>query len=166
MTENVSGGNTFFHSSSERWTGAAGVSLMAASLKDVAPYLNAPRAGLVVHARHEELRDQRRPSRLMRCPDAAVGIAMKILVEWNAVLVVRIALQLRLMTQHRPLAARVLQENPRQPQGQLGGNLVDGEVGSGPRGTLHFEVIAIIVMKLLQRFDDQEIQGKPNRSAP
>src|SRR3984957_8893353 len=54
---------------------------------------NLPRLVLIMRPRHEQLGNQRGPPRLMRCPDAAAGVAVKILVERNAVLVIRICLQ-------------------------------------------------------------------------
>ena len=67
-----------------------------------------------MRARHEQLGDQRGPPRLVRCADAPAGIAVKILVERDAILVVRIVLQRGLVAQHGALAVRVLQEDARQ----------------------------------------------------
>src|ERR1700722_4455164 len=120
---------------------------------------------LVMRPRHEQLGDQRRPSQLMRCADAPAGIAMKVLVERDAVLVVRIRLQLRLLTQHRPLAARVLQEDPRQAVRQFRGDLLNGEIVPRSGRTFHSEIVAVVMMKLLQRLDDEKIERKQDGSA-
>ena len=78
-------------------------------------------------ARHEQLGDQRGPTRLVRCADAAAGVAVKIFVERNAILVVWIGLHCGLVAQHGAFATRVLQEDARQSVRQLVRHGVDGE---------------------------------------
>ena len=46
------------------------------------------------------------------------------------------------------------------------GHLLDGEIRAGSRRALHLEIVAVVVMEFLQRFDDQEIDREPDRSAP
>lgn len=81
---------------------------------------------LIMRPRHEQLGDERGPSRLMRGADAAAGVAVKIFVKRNAILVIGIELQLRLMAQDRSIARAVLQENARQTMREFGGHLVEG----------------------------------------
>src|SRR5450631_2845647 len=107
---------------------------------------------------HEQFGDQRGPPRLVRGPDPASGVAVKILVERDAVLVMGVRLQLGLVTQHGPLAVGVLQENARQAMRQLGGDLLDREIAARSRRAFHLEVIAVVMMKFLQRLDNEEIQ--------
>src|SRR5271170_3808705 len=125
-----------------------------------------PTLGLVMCPWHEQFRNQRGPSRLVRGADAAANVTVKILVEGNAVLIIRIGLQRRLMTQYGALAVGVLQENARQAARQFRGHLIDVEEPPRSRRAFHGEVLAVVMMKLLQRFDDEEIERKPNRPAP
>ncbi len=62
----------------------------------------------------------------MRRADAPAGVAVKVFVERNAIPVIGIELQLRLMAQDRSIARVVLQENARQTMRQFGGHLVEG----------------------------------------
>lgn len=80
---------------------------------------------LLMRARHEQLRDERRPPRLMRRTDASSGVAVKVFVERNVVAVMGIQLQLRLVAQHRPFSHVVLQEDARHAVREFGCNLVE-----------------------------------------
>ena len=62
----------------------------------------------------------------MRCADSPAGVAVKIFVEGNAILVIGILLQLRLMAQDRSIAHAVLQENARQTMRKFGRDLIEG----------------------------------------
>src|ERR1700722_16638474 len=84
--------------------------------------------GLVVCARHEELRDQRGPARLMRGADATARIAVEVLVEGNVVPVVGIGLLLGAVMPERALARGVLQEDVREAAAELVRDLLDGEM--------------------------------------
>ena len=37
---------------------------------------------------------------------------------------------------------------------------------SRPNGVFHFEIIAEEIVKLLERFDEEEIEGKPDGASP
>src|SRR5882724_436889 len=54
--------------------------------------------------RLQQLRHQSRPTRLMRCPDASPRIAMKIFMEQDVILEMRISRELGMIFQHWPLA--------------------------------------------------------------
>ena len=62
------------------------------------------------------------------------------------------ASRFRPKTGRRPSA--VAQEQARQPAGQLVGDLVEGEELARPGRALDLEVVAVVVVELLQRFDD------------
>src|ERR1700758_3486237 len=118
-------------------------------------------------ARHQELRDQTGPPGLMRGADAAAAVAVKVLIEKNVVAEVWIVLPpCRVMSVERAAPARITQENAREPHGELVGNLIECQEASGAGGAFDLEVVAVVVVKLLQRLDDQEVHGKPDRSAP
>ncbi len=65
-----------------------------------------------------------------------------------------------------PLPFTVLEEDPYQALGKFRGNLVDGDKCAGTGGKLNLEFVTVVVVEPLQRFDDQEVRGKPYRSAP
>ena len=65
-----------------------------------------------------------------------------------------------LPTIHRPPGIVVPQKETDQSPGQLRGDLVQGHHIAGPRRTRHLQVVAIVVMELLQRLDDQVVDGE------
>ncbi len=87
-------------------------------------------AGLRVQAsarpRHQELRDQPGPPRLVRRPGAAAVVAVEEFVERNVVAVIGIRLQLRVLAQDRAVACGVFQEQPREAVRQFVGDLFEG----------------------------------------
>src|SRR5262249_15811911 len=114
----------------------------------------------------QQLGDQRGPSGLVARADRRAGVAVEILVKRNQIVPVRIGLKTRVVAEDRPAADRILQEDSRQPPRQLGRHLAERQHPAGTGRDLDPIVVAEIVMELLQRFDDQEIDWKPDRSAP
>ena len=102
----------------------------------------------------------------MGSSDAPAVVAVEIFVERNALPIVGIRLQLRVLAQDRTIPLAVLEENARQPLGQFGGYFFDGNKMPRSGRAFDFEIIAVIVMKLLQRLDDEKIERKPNGAAP
>ena len=117
-------------------------------------------------ARHQELRDQPSPTGLMGRADAAAGVAVEILVEQQVIAEIWIPLHARVMAEYRPLALLVLQKDPREPHGELVGHVVDRDERARSRRAFDAKVVTVVVMKLLQRFDDEKIHGHPDRTAP
>ena len=78
----------------------------------------------------------------------------------------RIGLQLWFMAEHGAVAVGVLQENARQAARQLGRDLLDGEVLARSGRAFHLEIVAVVMVELLQGFDDEEIDGEPDGPAP
>src|SRR5271165_2705018 len=66
----------------------------------------------------------------------------------------------------RTLAILVPQKWPRQAPRDQGGGVPQGHELARTGGALHFEVVAKIVMELLQRLNQQEIDREPDRPAP
>ena len=116
--------------------------------------------------RHEQLRDEPGPARLMRRADAAAGVAMEVFVEQQVIAEMRVLLQARVMREYGPMPVLVREENASEPRGELVGDVIDREERSGSSRTFDAEVAAEVVVKLLQRFDDEEIHRKPDRAAP
>src|SRR5882724_7650741 len=102
----------------------------------------------------------------MRGAGASAGIAVEELVERDAIPIVRIRLELRILAQYGTVAGRILQEQPRQPARQLGGHLLEAHEIAGAGRAFDLEVIAVVVVELLQRFDDEEVHGEPDGAAP
>ncbi len=58
----------------------------------------------------EQFGDQAGPAGLMRRADAAAGVAVKVFVEQNVILEMRVRRELRMIFQHGPLAVFALQK--------------------------------------------------------
>src|SRR6185503_12263438 len=63
-------------------------------------------------------------------------------------------------------AAVVLQEDARQPARDLLGDFPERQQSTRSGRTLDLVGVAEVMMKLLQRLDDQEVDGEPDRAAP
>src|ERR1700730_1155718 len=116
--------------------------------------------------RHEKFRDQPGPPGLMWGPGASAGVAAEELIERDAVSIVRIRLKLWILAQDGTVARPILQKQPRQPARQLGGHLLEAHQIAGAGGAFDLEVIAVVVMEFLQRFDEEEVHRKPDGAAP
>src|SRR5262249_55409010 len=102
----------------------------------------------------------------MGCAYAPAGVAIKILVKVNIVAKLVIVLQFRILRIYLAFADRILEEYPGKAICKLLGNLIDAEIPPCARGTLDLEVISVIVVELLQRLDDQEVDGEPHGATP
>src|SRR3954471_23580107 len=49
---------------------------------------------------------------------------------------------------------------------QVVGNFVQRQIFARARRALHFEIVTVIMMKLLKRFDQQIVDRQPDRPAP
>src|SRR2546426_4286005 len=116
--------------------------------------------------RLKQLRDESGPTGLVRCAHAAPGVPVKVLVKQHMVSKVRVILQTPIVPEHGALSVIVAKEDPGQAGRQLGRDLVDGVIATGSRGTLDPEIVAVVVMELLQRLDDQVVDRHPDRPAP
>src|SRR5262245_19718029 len=114
----------------------------------------------------EELGDQPRPPRLVARTDARAVVAVEVLVERDQVAPVRVALEEFRSTVDGTTAVGAGQEQSAQASRQLGGDLPEVELPAGARGAGDGEALAEVVVKLLERLDQQEIDGKPHRAAP
>src|SRR5262245_13395862 len=117
-------------------------------------------------ARHQQFRDQTSPAGLVRSAEADARVTVKIFVEQDVVAEIGVALQLVVVAVHRAAAGWIAQKETRQASGDFFRYFVDGDKAARARRAFDFEVVAVVVVKLLQRFDDQVIDGEPNRSAP
>src|SRR5690242_17265259 len=99
----------------------------------------------------QKFRDEAGPAGLVARTDARTVVAMEVFVEGNQVAPVRIILEFRGRAKDRPSFVGVSQEDARQPFRDLTGDLPQREHLAGTNRTLDFEVVAEVVMKLLQR---------------
>src|SRR5207253_5671551 len=117
-------------------------------------------------AGHQQFRYQTGPTGLMRGSNTSARIAVKIFVEEQVIPEMRVGLHTRVVTESRSAAIAIREEYLRQARRDFIRRIVQSDKLPGTGRTLDLEVIAIIVMELLQRLDDEEIHGKPDRSPP
>src|SRR5207253_566188 len=77
-----------------------------------------------------------------------------------------VSLEFLSISEHWPSAVFILQENSGQSSGEFSCYLPQREHVSRASWKFHFEVIAEVVMKLLQRLHQQIVYRKPNWAAP
>src|SRR5436305_11453079 len=103
----------------------------------------------------DEFGDEARPARLMVCAQPGAVVAVKVLVEQDQVLPVRIGLELLGAAEHRTPAALVPQEELDEPPRELRRHLREVQQATRAGRKLHLEVVPQEIMELLQRFNDQ-----------
>src|SRR6266403_3637940 len=113
-----------------------------------------------------ELGNQSGPSGLVARSNAGAIVAMKVFVKVDEVAPVWIGLKFLEPAIHRPISIRGTQKNSRQSTRQLSGCLPQRCLPARTGGQLDRESIPVKVMKFLERFDQEEIDGKPYGSAP
>src|ERR1043166_174704 len=91
---------------------------------------------------------------------------MKILMEENVVAEVRIGRELRMILHHRSRARFILQEQTRKPPRNFLGRIIDSDELLRAGGAFDFEIITVVMMEALKRFDEQVIDRHPDWSAP
>src|SRR5215472_4888372 len=102
-------------------------------------------------ARQQQLRHEPCPAGLMRGAHTPPAVAVEVFIEENVVAEVRIFERALVHAVHRPMTLLVGEEQARESLGELIGHLV--ERGESPRAgrALDAKIIAIVVVKLLQR---------------
>src|SRR5207247_3396929 len=98
--------------------------------------------------------------------DVCSSDLVEVLVEQEIVAPVRVLLKLPGPPVDRPPALAVPQEDAGQPARDLLGDLIEGHLPTGARGTFYGEIIPIVTVVLLQGPDDQAVDGHPDRPAP
>ena len=102
----------------------------------------------------------------MGSADTAARVAVEVLVEMDVVAEVWVVLVARLVGEDWPSAVLVFKEYPRETRRELVRDIVDrSEVGRASRAR-DAKIVAVIVMKLLQRLDDEEVHREPDRPSP
>src|SRR5690348_13233854 len=93
-------------------------------------------------------------------------VTVEVFVEEDEVPPMWVGLKLFEIPENGPAALLVLQEDARHPARQLSRHLPQSHHLSRPGWKLDLEVVAQIVMKLLQRLDQQVVHWEPNRPPP
>src|ERR1700730_2437166 len=114
----------------------------------------------------DQFRHQPRPSSLMTRANSGTVVAVKVFVKQHQIFPVRIILEKLHPAGRRPPAIFAAQEDPNQPPRYLSGHMPQVKFAARACRKLHLEVLTVIVMKLLQRLDEQKIHRKPNRAPP
>src|SRR5262249_60185486 len=102
----------------------------------------------------EQLRDDRRPSRLVTRAETLARVAVEVLVEEDQVAPVRVGLKALTRAVHRT-AAHPSQEDRRQTPRQLDRDVPERHHPPGPGGALHGEAVAEVIVEFLDRLDQQ-----------
>src|SRR5262249_43420242 len=146
----------FNHSGSGCVVGSAGRGQAASDSTDegIVLYLLRRAAGSRWNAWLQQLCDQSGPARLMRRAESPAGVTMEMLVELHVVAEVRVVLDVRSISHERAAAALVAEEEIAQPRSELARDLVNGEMSTRARRALDHEIVSVVVVELLERFDD------------
>src|SRR5437773_4172519 len=113
-----------------------------------------------------ELGDETGPPRLMTGAEAGAVVAVEVFVEKQQIAPVRVALELLRVAVHGPSAVAPAQKEPDEPARQLPGDVPEVEPPVRAARTLDLQVVAIKVVELLQRLDEQVVHREPERAAP
>src|SRR5215469_18633596 len=102
----------------------------------------------------------------MACTYTSARVPMEVLVKKNELVPIGIRLKFLNSSIDRPFAFLISQENLRKPTRKFGCDIPQREHVSGPCRELNFEIVAKVMMELLQRFYEQKIDRKPDRPTP
>src|ERR1700682_2172833 len=101
-------------------------------------------------ARHEKSCHQTGPAGLVRGTDTTSGVAVEIFVEKYIIAKMRVLLQVGIVAIHRTSAALIPEKKACQAGGQLICDLIEGDEFSRVCRAFNFEIVAVVVMKILQ----------------
>jgi hypothetical protein len=116
--------------------------------------------------RLKEIRYHSRPAGLMAGADTSSAITVEVFMERDVVAPLRIVLKERVGPKDRPAALLVTQKDVREPPRELLRHLPYRQFRAGAGWVFYQQIIAIELMVFLERFDQQEIDGEPDRPAP
>src|SRR5688572_23870297 len=102
----------------------------------------------------------------MRRADTGSVVTVEVFVEEDVVAEMRIVLILALTAEYGPVAVFPAEKQACQASRQLGRNAAEIHEIAGTGGELDLKVVAVVVIELLQRLDEEVVHGKPDRSAP
>src|SRR6266852_9837490 len=97
---------------------------------------------------------------------ASAGIAVEVLVEEHQIAPVRVGLKPLQVPKHRAAALLIVKENARHAARQFARHFPKGHHLSRAGRELDLELVPEVVMKLLERLDQQVVHREPDRSTP
>ena len=110
--------------------------------------------------------DQPRPACLMGGPEAPTIIGVKVFKEEEIIFEMRIGRQFRMTLEHWPLAVWADQKNRGDPARYLVGHGFEGEHLTRARWAFDEEIVAIIMVKLADGFDEEKVNRHPDGASP
>src|SRR2546427_6523302 len=102
----------------------------------------------------------------MASADACAGIAVEVFVEGDGVAPARIGLEFFEVAEDGALAVGVAKEDAGEAAGDFCRDFPKVHHLARARRAFYFEVVAVVVMELLERFDNQVVKRKPDWPAP
>src|SRR5260370_30389700 len=130
-------------------------------LRDRCPVLQAIRPVLLY-----QRGDQARPARLVARAKALSSIAVEELVKEEVIAPVGVPLQRFIIAIAGAASSLITQEQTDKAAREVSGNFFQGQVLAGARGAFHFKIVAVVEIKLLQRFDEEIVNGEPDATTP
>ena len=106
------------------------------------------------------------PTGLVTGPQPGAIVAMKVLIEGQAIAPVRILLEFLAAAINRTSALLVFEEDVCQPASDLLGHLVEIHVSAGSGRTFHHEIVAEIGVVLQQGANNEPVDRHPDRPPP
>ena len=86
--------------------------------------------------------------------DTLAGVAVEVFVKGDVVAPVRIGLEFFSVAENGALAVGAAQEDAREAAGEFGRDFPEVHHLARARRAFYFEVVAVVVMELLERFDN------------
>src|SRR5437879_103663 len=114
----------------------------------------------------EELGHEAGPARLVARADAGAGVAVEVLVEEHEVPPVGVRAPSLDAAVDRSLPTRAPQEDPDKPARELLRDLPERRKRVRPGGELDLERVAVVPVEPLERLDEEEVEGHPDRASP
>src|SRR4029077_5376521 len=102
----------------------------------------------------------------MRCANTATVVAVEVLVEEDVVPEMWVVLHFFAVVEDRASGGLILEENACEASGELVRDLTAGQIFSRAGRALDREIVPIVLMELLERFDEQVVDRHPNGAAP
>src|SRR5438034_941607 len=98
--------------------------------------------------------------------NSLAGVAVEVFVKGDGVAPVGIGLELFNVAEDGASSVGTQKEDAGEPAGDFGGNFPKVHYLARARRAFHFEFVAVVVMELLERFDNQVVKRKPDWPAP
>lgn len=113
-----------------------------------------------------ELGDQPSPAGLVARADPGAVITVEIFMKRDQIAPVRIVLEFSSAAKNRPSLLRIAKEDLHKPPRDFSGNFPQRHHFPRACRAFDLETVSEIVVKLLERLDQQEVGWKPDRAAP